>query len=245
MKRRGTHRSINYRGIPHINKVNLQKKWFHLSLFFPLFSSCTMTLPVRSKSLKSSTRKRKSNNIQKRPKTWTCHPKRYTVSPRVSRWVSQHNIKRQTIATISTLSSHTNSEATLVHFHQAVAPGQDIFHTQSLLFLFGFLFFPCWWVGGFYLKVNNVSALPELDVEKRMTMHSPLIANGRTASRILLRLPAASSDSLLMDTKQLFHVWNRLMSVVSIGLTLLMIGLLVWYCIGCHVSINGTCVSFE
>lgn len=149
-----------------------------------------------------------NNGLKKktRPSTWTCH-RRYTVSPRVSRWVSQHNQRRLTVATISTLTSETTILADESHHDQS------IFHTQSLLFLFGFLYFPCWWIGGYYLKVD----LPDLE----RPIHPSLLANGKTTSRLLWH--DISTDNLL------FYHWNRCMSLVSILLLILETSLIIWY----------------
>ncbi|CDH58344.1 predicted protein [Lichtheimia corymbifera JMRC:FSU:9682] len=67
-----------------------------------------------------------------------------------------------------------------------------VFHTQSLLFLFGFLFFPCWWVGAFLLRKQpqqQSSLLPTKEGYQAqynlISVHPSLLANGRVSSRML------------------------------------------------------------
>lgn len=192
-----------------------------------------------------------------RPSTWTttCHRRRYTISPRVSRWVSQHNNQQQqirasrlTMATISSLTTSTNDSDTIVaipttsttttttghphrpYYHNTERP---IFHTQSLLFLFGFLYFPCWWIGGYYLKVvvvvkEDVVEEEIADLERR-PVHSSLLANGKTTSRHLLYYWPPQVQNGEMDDRLLFYHWNRCMSLVSIVLLILETSLIIWY----------------
>jgi hypothetical protein len=223
----------------------------------------------------------KINNKKKRPSTWTCHQRlslgrHHTVSPRLTRWCSQHSkrrqrrstksssgyhteddllsqhypcidTKRQTIATISTntnsdtatLNHHTITTAatTINHHRYHHYPPASVFHTQSLLFLFGFLFFPCWWVGGYYIKVAQESKDPmDIEEKKMMTVHPSLLANGKTSSRLFWvppPLPPPSTKTIILnqDTIIFFYKWNRFMSLISVGLTFCIIGLLIWYCV--------------
>jgi hypothetical protein len=119
------------------------------------------------------------------------------------------------MATISTL-ANTNSETTTLNHIDNY--GNNIFHTQSLLFLFGFLFFPCWWIGGYCLKIEV------RDIES-ITVHPSMLANGKTCSRMLW----LSNGKDEMNEIQLFYRWNRCMSFVSIGLMFIMTSLIIWY----------------
>ncbi|KAI8374383.1 uncharacterized protein BYT42DRAFT_402389 [Radiomyces spectabilis] len=61
---------------------------------------------------------------------------------------------RQTMMTISSL-SNTTRPSSLSSAKYPLPPTSThvpVFHTQSMLFLFGFLFFPCWWIGAFLIK---------------------------------------------------------------------------------------------
>ncbi|KAI9478793.1 MAG: hypothetical protein EXX96DRAFT_260437 [Benjaminiella poitrasii] len=169
---------------------------------------------------------------------------------------------RQTRVTISTLTSSSNSScATTKHSSistfknkdmlQLVCPPEEqdpicddhIFHTQSLLFLFGFLFFPCWWVGGYFLKAEDIfceSLTDNDDLEKNdiylMTVHSSLLANGKASSKVF-QFPFSNSSQALgnlsryqsSNYRALFYKWNRIMSIVSIGLVMVIISLFLWY----------------
>lgn len=185
---------------------------------------------------------------KKRPHTWDpvrLARKSNSIS-RLKRWKSQQRRRasrssaitadnRHTITTISTLTfSNKNS---ILHWqcHQENAKDQcrqhqrphSVFHSQSLLFLFGFLFFPCWWIGGYYVKcVTN-------DIETTtIIIHPSMIANGKTSSR-LFQLPhyadMDSKSSSSFDEILFFYKWNRCMSIFSIFLVLIVISMLVWY----------------
>lgn len=171
----------------------------------------------------------------------------------------QFDTKRQTMATIST---NTNSDATTLNhptaanalvYNSPSSPFEAVFHAQSILFLFGFLFFPCWWIGGYYLKAEapnqqqpTLAAIAAqgqdqsqkdilLNAEEKqmmMTVHPSLLANGKTSSRSFWVPPPPSSTgplTLQQDTKPLFHKWNRVMSLVSVGLSICIVALLIWY----------------
>ncbi|KAI7868707.1 hypothetical protein BDF14DRAFT_1789986 [Spinellus fusiger] len=67
-----------------------------------------------------------------------------------------------------------------------------VFHTQSILFLFGFICFPCWWVAAFLLEVEKIKkekqptdAYTTLRPPNVLVVHPSMIANGRTTSRVL------------------------------------------------------------
>lgn len=204
---------------------------------------------------KSLLQSKNKTNKKRRPSTWNCHSTRlsnirhYTISPRVSKWCEEHNKrqrlsvkssnngsflphpfnKRQTIATISTLTTHTNSDTTTLNNTTVMNDHicnveENIFHIQSTLFLFGFLCFPCWWVGGYYLQIDQDGM--NFEEKQVMTVHPSLLANGKTCSKILW-IPVV--HELNTDTATLFYKWNRLMSLVSIALILFILSLLVWY----------------
>jgi hypothetical protein len=227
--------------------------------FFPLsFSMHSYIKQGRSHSARSSYIN--TVNQKRKRSTWTCNPKRYSSysANRIMRWRSQHyrkrttsqssllspqqvsiplhhQILRNTMITISTLTSTTCSRAhcsriqtqTNEDFYGEQIP-DSIFHIQSLLFLFGFLFFPCWWIGGYYIKVDSSSDV-EASPKSRITVHPSLLANGRTASRFFVELPVIEAANHNVAFVPWFYKWNRRMSLVSIILVMLVIGLLVWY----------------
>ncbi|KAI7900758.1 uncharacterized protein BX663DRAFT_562815 [Cokeromyces recurvatus] len=110
-----------------------------------------------------------------------------------------------------------------------------IFHTQSLLFLFGFLFFPCWWIGGYFIKMDN----SHHDLEKKTShddnsvyVHSSLLANGKTTTKKLVWIPSSSSPTSHLyqsNYNDLFYKGNRMMSIISIGLVIVILSLFLWY----------------
>lgn len=134
---------------------------------------------------------------------------------------------RQTIITISTVSTiepQQQSSPTTRVLGPQQPPHVHVFHTQSLLFIFGFLFFPCWWVGGFYLKLEY--ALEEKQDEE-MAVHSSLLANGKTYCKTLPSSPYEPVIEYYLAST--FYKWNRIMSIMSILLLVFMIILLIWY----------------
>lgn len=211
-----------------------------------------MTNPTtRAYSLKSTHRKslksKKITTKKKRPSTWhnarlsnVCH---YTISPRVSRWCEEHNKRqrnsvkssndgsfilqqynRQTMATISTLTTYTHSDGTTLNNVPLNQVETNIFHLQSTLFLLGFICFPCWWVGGYYLEISQDRI--NLEEKQVMAVHPSLLANGKTCSKTLW---ISVTHDLETDTMFLFHRWNRVMSLVSVGLIIFISSLLIWY----------------
>ncbi|KAI8390130.1 hypothetical protein BD560DRAFT_429929 [Blakeslea trispora] len=166
---------------------------------------------------------------KKRPNTWTCcmhtqasvHPwKHYSVE---YQYKSSYSA-RQTITTISTL---TSTSTMTYHLYQRPEK-EPIIHVQSMLFLFGFLFFPCWWIGGFCLTIDPT--LLEEDLEKSIMVHPSLLANGKTASRILESVAVASKPKRAeQNSVYIFYQWNRYMSMASIGILMVVVGLLIWY----------------
>lgn len=198
-------------------------------------------------------KKRRPNTWACHPKRYSSYS-----TNKIMRWSSQHyrkrttsqssllpspvasiplhqQILRHTMLTISTLTSTTCSRTHCSFPKRAreeLVCGErtpdTIFHVQSLLFLFGFLFFPCWWIGGYYIKpvyLNDVEGSPK----GRITVHPSLLANGRTASRFFVELSAVEAANHDVTFMYSFYRWNRRMSLVSIALVMLVIGLLVWY----------------
>ena len=134
-----------------------------------------------------------------------------------------------------------------------------VFHTQSLLFLFGFLFFPCWWIGAFLRKQSQPSLLPIKEGYQAqynlISVHPSLLANGRISSRMLWvpQQHDASNSTLSQDHElrvstlpdipgsrmswarrmeqeyEMFRKWNRYMSFASIVLIVIIIAMLAWY----------------
>ncbi|KAI9351887.1 hypothetical protein BD770DRAFT_393549 [Pilaira anomala] len=141
---------------------------------------------------------------------------------------------RHTIGTISTLTTQACSDITTLKTRTTKRSVENIFHTQSTLFLFGFLWFPCWWVGGYWLKIE-VNRL-NLEERQQMSIHPSLLANGKMCSRILWvsnnTTTTAEEVCEEEDTVELFHRWNQVMSYVSVVLILLIVSLLVWYYVG-------------
>ncbi|KAI9278694.1 hypothetical protein BDA99DRAFT_578346 [Phascolomyces articulosus] len=105
-------------------------------------------------------------------------------------------------ATASTTARHsiptTLSFVGLVPSHLGSHPNDEngyppVFHTQSLLFLFGFIFFPCWWIGAFCQTQQEKEEEARYQEQKQqkhstltmMPVHPSLLANGRLSSRIL------------------------------------------------------------
>lgn len=187
----------------------------------------------------SSTNSTYLKTKHKRRQTWTCQP-RHQTSLNVFRWNSLHQKKRQRIskkitpyesyARRTTISTFTNSTEYYSFSEKSTLVDQpiqrpSILNAQSLLFLFGFLFFPCWWIGGYYLKKPC-----EEDEEQRwVTVHPSLLANGQTSSKILWLANIQSVKRQEIDELLLFYRWNRLMSLVSIGFLVLISGLFIWY----------------
>lgn len=149
----------------------------------------------------------------------------------------------------STISSSLSSPSPSWRFLSTVKPpARDsfrplpVFHTQSLLFLFGFLFFPCWWIGGFWLapgktkkksKHNDVLPLAAKSPAcSYRPVHSSLIANGRVFRRWLvmpLHQPSASTIDPAVQEQETYRRWNRYMSFVSLFLLAIVIAMLIWY----------------
>ncbi|KAI8144707.1 hypothetical protein BJV82DRAFT_56653 [Fennellomyces sp. T-0311] len=125
----------------------------------------------------------------------------------------------------------THSFIGLVSYHDTHPP---VFHAQSLLFLFGFLFFPCWWIGAFcHYEEKPAKDRPQTV----MPVHPSLLANGRIASRILW-MPQHDEEkqekrkSLFEQERAMYRLWNKYMSFASLALVALVVAMLVWYHIG-------------
>ncbi|OAD72280.1 hypothetical protein PHYBLDRAFT_146484 [Phycomyces blakesleeanus NRRL 1555(-)] len=163
-----------------------------------------------------------------------------------------------------------------------------VFHVQSLMFLFGFLFFPCWWIGGFLVgsKTEEIKRLvnvtntntntntnattspttsPIYPLPTLLVVHPSMLANGRTASRLLwLDEPGTpdrpvvartvSSTTLVPSKSQysrsqefiwrsqylkelsMFRRWNRIMSFISLALIGVVVAMILWYSAGIQYS---------
>ncbi|KAI8369164.1 hypothetical protein EDC96DRAFT_573907 [Choanephora cucurbitarum] len=162
---------------------------------------------------------------KKRPNTWTCCMHTQTSIHPWKHYSVEYNATcsaRQTITTISTL---TSSSTMTYHLYQP-PDKEPIIHAQSMLFLFGFLFFPCWWIGGFCLKVNRGTLD---DLEKSVMVHPSLLANGKTASRILESVAVGRPIRTEQTSVYIFYQWNRYMSMASIGILVVVIALVIWY----------------
>lgn len=188
-------------------------------------------------------------NNKKRPNTWnTVSPTKKTPSiSTVKRWKSQQKKRasrsstitnnRHTITTVSTLTFSSKNSLHWQHNYQQNQQEQyvqhqhlhSVFHTQSLLFLFGFLFFPFWWIGGYY---STCIRYFNTDIETTtIVIHPSMIANGKTSSK-LFQLPHNFSrikEDSSVDEILFFYKWNRYMSIFSIFLLLLVISMLIWY----------------
>ncbi|KAG2181421.1 hypothetical protein INT43_009004 [Umbelopsis isabellina] len=119
-------------------------------------------------------------------------------------------------------------------FSYRPSPPQDRFwNDQTLLFLFGFLFFPLWWIGAFKAipsqkpkvynaYLGNTTVLFEQDILQRPPPRSP-------SPIVHLRSP---KPDLATSTKRRFQQMNRIMTVISMILLLFAAGMLIWYGIG-------------
>ena len=169
---------------------------------------------------------------------------------------SPGSFAQHTIATISSLttsipSSPQSSSRPSSHpsrpFSLSTYPPLPVFHTQSLLFLFGFLFLPCWWIGAFWYP-HGISPEPGVSpamdeegvVPSLIVVHPSMFANGRAVSHVLIspappiKKPSRNYDHLLALEREsrMYHRWNRIMSVASIGILATVISMLAWYQLG-------------
>lgn len=112
-------------------------------------------------------------------------------------------------------------------------PQERFWNDQTLLFLFGFLFFPLWWIGAFRAVpsqnpkvynayLGNTVILFEQDILQRPPPRSP-------SPIVPIR---SSKPDLATSTKRRFQQMNRIMTVISMILLLFTAGMLIWYGIG-------------
>ncbi|CAO3666595.1 unnamed protein product [Umbelopsis ramanniana] len=111
-------------------------------------------------------------------------------------------------------------------------PDDSFWSMQTILFLFGFLAFPCWWIGAFapsdpeILKAYNVRSSYDPIYYGSTTRHLP-------PSPTIVINPIQQRRSNSKSTmKKNFQQLNRVMTLVSIIVGLLVAGLLIWYKLG-------------
>lgn len=181
---------------------------------------------------------------------------------------------RRALPTISSVTRSTSSIFTVTGFFSHYAPSRKsfaisssippppVFHAQSLLFLFGFLFFPCWWIGAFCIDYDTTScssythrwqrattSAATATLRRPSTVHPSMIANGRASSQLWATLKNSQIQNLQIGQHQqqqqqpcepeswrrereLFRRWNRYLSFISLVLLAVIIAMLVWYQIG-------------
>ncbi|KAJ8653421.1 hypothetical protein O0I10_010967 [Lichtheimia ornata] len=225
-------------------------------------SSVSLSTTSSSSSTNTTTTTTTTNGKRFRRRcTYPISYQRKAISPRVCYF-----------ARPVTISSSSSSENTMQHQLSIEIPATylsssspacsspvPVFHTQSLLFLFGFLFFPCWWVGAFLLRKQpqqQPSLLPTKEGYQAhynlISVHPSLLANGRISSRVLwvpqqqhyssnstLRVVSTSLPDIpgsrtswarrLEQEYEMFQKWNRYMSFASIVLILIIVAMLAWY----------------
>jgi hypothetical protein len=112
-------------------------------------------------------------------------------------------------------------------------PEEKFWNDQTLLFLFGFLIFPFWWIGAFKAvplqtpkvynaNFSNAAVLIDQDILHRPPPRSP---------SPIIPIRTSKSD-LASPTKRRFQQMNRIMTVISMILLLFAAGMLIWYGIG-------------
>lgn len=139
--------------------------------------------------------------------------------------------RRWTIATISSTSISPPATA-IYQCDPELGESPNIFSRQSLLFLFGFLFFPCWWIGAF---CTHVTPPKNVRQSSAMAVHPSLLANGRVASRLFLLLPDEEEHvvpAAWYSEQEMFRRWNRYMSFASVPLLAIILSMLSWYYVG-------------
>ncbi|KAH8548369.1 hypothetical protein BGW37DRAFT_506918 [Umbelopsis sp. PMI_123] len=106
---------------------------------------------------------------------------------------------------------------------------------QTVLFLFGFLAFPCWWIGAF--ASSDPKILKEYNLRSNIDNRDHL--NYGTTSRHIppsdcpVTIPIQPQRIASKPTmKRNFQQLNRVMTVVSFVVVLLVAGLLIWYKLG-------------
>ncbi|KAI9286694.1 hypothetical protein BC943DRAFT_359266 [Umbelopsis sp. AD052] len=109
--------------------------------------------------------------------------------------------------------------------YNSTRPEDSFWSIQTILFLFGFLVFPCWWIGAFapsdpeILKAYNVSSTHDLTHYGSTTHPSAIVITPIQLRRVTVK----------STMKQNFQQLNRVMTAVSIVVGLLVAGLLIWY----------------
>ncbi|KAI9259308.1 hypothetical protein BY458DRAFT_517429 [Sporodiniella umbellata] len=139
--------------------------------------------------------------LRKRRRRQSCKLPRY-VRLRRSRTFKKPDYRRETMSTYTSDGIR--------------APFSDGIPTQGWLFLFGFLCFPCWWIGGY-----------RLSKPQPVIVHPSVLANGHTATLFLSEL---EEDQLsISHLSVFFYRWNRYMAWVSLAYVLAIVGLFIWY----------------
>ncbi|KAI8578387.1 hypothetical protein K450DRAFT_247647 [Umbelopsis ramanniana AG] len=112
-------------------------------------------------------------------------------------------------------------------------PPEDAFWSiQTILFLFGFLAFPCWWIGAF--APSDPDVLKAYNVSSVQYNHDPIHYGSTTrhlppSPSIVIRPIHQQRVTAKSTMKQNFQQLNRVMTGVSMVVGLLVAGLLIWY----------------
>ncbi|CAO3638398.1 unnamed protein product [Cunninghamella blakesleeana] len=135
-----------------------------------------------------------------------------------------HHHPKESIIKLPFTNRTQSSISILPSIHKKPIP---TFHTQSILFLFGFLFCPCWWLG-WYLgskkyKFNNQIHPPP------STSSSSSPSNHHLYDESYFHLWSSTS---YYHEIQCYSKFNRMLSIVSFFLIFIIIALFVWYYIG-------------
>jgi hypothetical protein len=106
---------------------------------------------------------------------------------------------------------------------------------QTILFLFGFLAFPCWWIGAF--APSDPEILKAYNVRSSHDNRDPIHYGSTTphlppSPNIVIRPIQQRRVASKSTMRQNFQQLNRVMTVVSIVVGLLVAGLLIWYKLG-------------
>ncbi|GAB5588821.1 hypothetical protein Unana1_03721 [Umbelopsis nana] len=106
----------------------------------------------------------------------------------------------------------------------------DLFwNLQTYLFLFGFIAFPCWWIGAFMptspsnLKLYNVKMANDRSHHRGST--TPF---DRTSSPNIISVQPPQADSK-STAKHTFRRLNRVMTIISVVVVILVAAMMVWY----------------
>ncbi|CAO3684100.1 unnamed protein product [Umbelopsis vinacea] len=107
-------------------------------------------------------------------------------------------------------------------------------NSQTFLFLFGFIAFPCWWIGAFKsttsrkLKMYNAKPSNEGVQLDRRALARPA---QRSPSPIAISVYYPRSGSK-QTAKQIFQQLNRIMAIMSVVGGIIVCALLIWYELG-------------